>query len=298
MLQNWISAFRLRTLPLSLACVGMGAILAIDFDSFDGLVFFLCCLVTLCLQILSNLSNDYGDAVNGIDNHDRIGPKRAVQSGNISKQQMKYAVIVFTLLSLFSGIGLLFVSFGSNWQPMLVFFGLGILCIVASIGYTVGRRPYGYLGLGDISVMIFFGGVGVMGTLFLFTHEFHYISILPAMSCGFFSVAVININNIRDIESDKKYGKLSLPVRMGKKNATLYHWFLLSSGIIVATVWTLMTYKSAWQFIYLATIPLLIVNGRAISNKPATALDSYLRQMALTTLLFVVLCGVGVILKF
>ena len=181
--------------------------MAASADAFRWDIFLLCVLTTVFLQILSNLANDYGDSVHGADSIERKGPKRAVQSGAISAQQMKLAVIIFVVLCLASGITLLVVSFGFNWRGILFFFALGLLSILAAIAYTVGRKPYGYAGLGDFSVLIFFGLVGVMGSYYLFTKELSWFQILPALSCGLFSIAVLNINNIRDIESDQKAGK-------------------------------------------------------------------------------------------
>ena len=296
-MKSWISAFRLRTLPLALSCVGMGGFLAATAGKFDGLIFFLCCLTTIFLQVLSNLANDYGDSVNGADHAERLGPQRAVQSGKISARQMKHAVIFFVLLCLVSGISLLLVSFGWNWRTILFFFGLGILSILAAISYTVGKRPYGYAGLGDISVLIFFGLIGVMGSLYLFTKEISRMEILPALSCGFFSIAVLNINNIRDIESDRKAGKFSIPVRIGKEKAARYHWFLLLSGLTAAALYTILTFQSYFQFLFLLTLPLFFLNGIAVTKKPSGELDPYLKQMALSTLLFVVLFGIGLLLS-
>ena len=295
MLKVWLSAFRLRTLPLALSSIAMGGFLAASKGKFTGLIFFLCCLTTILLQILSNLANDYGDSINGADNDGRKGPMRAVQSGAISAQAMKNAVILFVILCLISGVALLLVCFGLNYQLLIVFLGLGILSIIAAIAYTVGKRPYGYAGLGDISVLLFFGLVGVIGSNYLFTKELSAQLILPALTCGLFSVGVLNINNIRDIESDKKAGKNSIAVRMGKSNAALYHWFLLIGGIITALIYSILNYQSAFQFLFLLTTPLLIKIGLAVSNKPASELDPYLKQMALSTLLFVVLFGVGLL---
>lgn len=291
----WLQAFRLRTLPLSLSCLGMAGFLAAGANKFDLLIFFLCCLTTIFLQVLSNLANDYGDSIHGADHAGRKGPMRAVQSGAISLSHMRVAVIVFAMLSFMSGSMLLLVSFGSNWQAIVFFLGLGVLSILAAIGYTVGKKPYGYMGLGDISVFVFFGPVGVMGSLYLFTHHITALELLPAMSCGFFSIAVLNINNIRDIESDRLAGKFSIPVRVGKEKASLYHWLLLSGGMISAISFSLLNYHSPWQFLYLLALPLLIKNGLAISKKPSTELDPFLKQMALSTLFFVLLFGIGFI---
>lgn len=297
MIKHWIQAFRLRTLPLSLACIGMGGFLAAAANKFNVGLFGLCCLTTIFLQILSNLANDYGDSINGADHAGRKGPQRAVQTGVISARQMRTAVILFTLLSLLCGLLLLWLAFGANWQALFLFLGLGLLSIAAAIGYTVGKKPYGYIGLGDVSVLIFFGVVGVLGSYYLFTQSVRWLDLLPALSCGLFSIAVLNVNNVRDIESDRAAGKYSIPVRIGKERASIYHWVLLGVGLISATAYTLLNYSSGWQFLYLATMPLLIRNGVAVSKRTSGELDPYLKQMALSTLIFVLLFGVGLLLK-
>lgn len=292
----WLGAFRLRTLPLSLSCIMMGGFLAAGAHAFRWDIFILCVLTTIFLQILSNLANDYGDTIHGADSIHREGPSRAVQSGAISAQQMGMAVIIFIFLCLLSGVLLLFVSFGFNWRAILFFLALGVLSIGAAIAYTVGRKPYGYMGLGDFSVFVFFGIVGVMGSYYLFTKEFNLYQLLPAISCGLFSIAVLNINNIRDIESDRIAGKFSIPVRIGREKAIIYHWVLLLSGLAFSIIYTAIHFNSYSQLLFLITIPLFINNGMAISRKPSRELDPYLKQMALATLAFVLLFGVGIIL--
>ncbi|MBL7862350.1 MAG: 1,4-dihydroxy-2-naphthoate polyprenyltransferase [Cyclobacteriaceae bacterium] len=296
MTRAWIHAFRLRTLPLALACIGMGGFLAAAAGKFNPVLFGLCCLTTIFLQVLSNLANDYGDSMHGADHEGRKGPTRAVQSGIISASQMRNAVILFAVLSLGCGLLLLWVSFGTHWDKLILFLGLGMLSIVAAIGYTVGKKPYGYLGLGDVSVLIFFGFVGVLGSYYLFTHTLTPKEILPALSCGFFSIAVLNINNIRDIDSDRQAGKFSIPVRIGKANAVRYHWFLLSGGILSACGYLVLQYRSPWQWLFILSVPLLIKNGISVNNRPSEELDPFLKQMALSTLLFVLLFGLGLIL--
>ncbi|MEJ0056270.1 MAG: 1,4-dihydroxy-2-naphthoate octaprenyltransferase [Bacteroidota bacterium] len=159
-IKSWLSAFRLRTLPLSLSCIGMAGFLAAAAGKFNGLIFALCCLTTIFLQVLSNLANDYGDSINGADHAGRKGPVRAVQSGAISSAQMKNAITLFSGLCLVTGISLLLVSFGLDWSSLFFFLILGLLSIAAAIAYTVGKKPYGYIGLGDLSVLIFFWLVG------------------------------------------------------------------------------------------------------------------------------------------
>ena len=289
----WLDAFRLRTLPLSLACIGMGGFLAGAQSKYNGLIFFLCCSTTIFLQVLSNLANDYGDTVNGADHAQRQGPQRAVQSGAISAAAMKRAIVIFVVLCLVSGLSLLYVAFGLDVKSFLFFLVLGLLSIAAAIAYTVGRRPYGYLGLGDLSVFVFFGLVGVMGSQYLFTKTLSGAVVWPALSCGFFSIAVLNINNIRDIDSDRQAGKFSVPVRIGRPRAIRYHWMLLMGGIAAAIIFVAANFHSPWQFLFLLSFPLFAANGRAVATLPSEKLDPMLKQMALSTLLFVLLFGVG-----
>ncbi|MDB4443015.1 1,4-dihydroxy-2-naphthoate polyprenyltransferase [Saprospiraceae bacterium] len=296
MVKAWLSAFRLRTLPLALASIGMGTFLAASFESMQPKVFLLSALTTIFLQILSNLANDYGDSIHGADSISRKGPQRAVQSGQISSKAMYVAIILFVFLSFTSGVWLL-IEATNSWQTFGLFLILGILAIIASITYTAGSNPYGYIGLGDISVLIFFGWVAVLGTFYLHTQFIDWWIILPASSCGFFATAVLNLNNIRDIESDKLAGKNSLPVRMGKSSAIKYHWFLLIAGIVSAVAYVGFNFQNASQFLFLIVLPLLFVNGKAVYEKTeASQLDPYLKQMALTTLLFVITFGIGQII--
>ena len=296
-IRHWLKAFRLRTLPLALSSIAMGGFLAWDAGAYRWDVFMLCIVTTIFLQILSNLSNDYGDSVHGADNGNRVGPSRAVQSGVIQKHQMRLAMALFGILSLASGIILLLASFGFQWGAILFFLALGLLCIGAAITYTVGRRPYGYAGLGDLSVLIFFGLVGVLGSYYLFTKSISWYEVLPAMSMGLLSIAVLNINNIRDIESDKVAGKYSIPVRLGRHKAIVYHWILLGLALVFAFLYTLLKYDSPLQLIFLLAIPLFIRNGLAVTRKQPELLDPYLKQMAVSTLLFVLLFGTGLVLR-
>jgi 1,4-dihydroxy-2-naphthoate octaprenyltransferase len=275
----------------------MGSFLAAAEGFFRLDIFLLAVLTTIFLQILSNLANDYGDAVSGIDSDERKGPKRAVQSGAISKTQMRNAMVLFVMLSLASGIALLLVAFGLNWSALLFFFGLGLLSIGAAIAYTVGKRPYGYVGLGDISVLLFFGIVGVGGSYYLFTQIINWMVLLPALSCGLFSIGVLNINNIRDIESDQKAGKYSIPVRIGKQNAAIYHIAISLVGVLSAVVFVVLNYVAVWQLLFLLTSPFLYSINVAVLNKPSDQLDPYLKKMAISTLLFVLLFGIGLLVS-
>ncbi|MEM8566729.1 MAG: 1,4-dihydroxy-2-naphthoate polyprenyltransferase [Bacteroidota bacterium] len=294
MLKVWITAFRLRTLPLALASIGMGAFLAAADGFFSWDILLWCAITTICLQILSNLSNDYGDTINGADSHDRGGPSRTVQSGLISLSAMRKAMGIFTVLALVSGIYLLYLAFGLQWQLFLFFFGVGVASIFAAIAYTAGQKPYGYIGLGDISVLIFFGIVAVLGSYYLFAKSIRIDLILPAISIGLLSTGVLNVNNIRDIESDRSAGKFSIPVRIGRSKAVAYHYLLLSVGLFSAVVYVIQNYRSPQQFLFLLVLPLLISNAKAVQEKKeASELDPFLKQLALTSLVFVLLFGLG-----
>lgn len=292
----WLSAIRLRTLPLALSSIGMGSFLAADQGLFDLRVFLLCALTTIFLQILSNLANDYGDTLHGADSAFREGPSRSVQSGLISPRVMLIAIVLFTFLSLGSGLLLIYIALGFNMQTFLFFLGLGVLSIIAAISYTAGKRPYGYAGLGDLSVMLFFGLVGVLGTYYMHTESFLPLNIWPALSCGFFATAVLNVNNIRDINSDKRAGKKSIPVRIGREKASAYHWLLLFSGFFSAVIFVVNDFQSYGQLLFFVSVPLLVKNGVAVQYKrSALELDPYLKQMAITTLVFVLSFGLGLL---
>jgi 1,4-dihydroxy-2-naphthoate octaprenyltransferase len=294
----WIEAARPRTLPLALSCILMGCFLAASTGNFSWTVVALSVLTTIILQVLSNFANDYGDAVNGKDTDLREGPRRAVHSGSITAAVMLRAIIIFSILALISGISLLTVALrDAPANTFWVFLGIGIACIIAAITYTAGKRPYGYVGLGDLSVLIFFGWVGVLGSSYLHTHVWDWGLLLPATSCGLFAVGVLNINNIRDIDSDKATGKNSIPVRLGREKAVRYHWAILITGMLCVTVYTFQNFSGYTSLIFLLSFPLFVKNGLAISRlTKASELDPYLKQMALSTLLFVILFGIGVVL--
>lgn len=290
----WLSAARPRTLPLALSSIWLGSFLAAFYGDFSWGVVIWASITTIFLQILSNLANDYGDSIHGADSAHRQGPQRAVQAGLITARAMRTGMIVSGLLSLVSGIYLLYTSVGFVREVFFFFFGLGLLAIAAAVTYTSGSRPYGYAGLGDISVFIFFGLVGVLGTFYLHAEWLRWELVLPAVASGLFSTAVLNLNNIRDISSDKLAGKLSIPVRIGLQRAVQYHAFLLAGGVLAAIAFALLEYQSPWQFLFLLSTPLFLKNLRAVQQyKEAAALDPYLKQMALSTLLFVLLFGIG-----
>ncbi len=298
-MKDWIHAFRLRTLPLALSSIAMGGFLAAFFNAFQWSVTLLAALTTLFLQILSNLANDYGDAQKGTDNAERIGPERAIQSGRITLKQMRWAIGIFVFLSLLSGIALIILATHQMyfWVGIL-FLALGLLAIAAAILYTVGKKAYGYNGLGDIFVFIFFGLLAVVGTYFLNAQHLRWDILFPAASLGFFSTGVLNLNNLRDIENDKASKKITLAVRLGEKSARYYHIGLISLGLLLAIVFDGLNLKSFWVFSWvLPIIPLFVIDLRNIIKvKDLQKLDPYLKKLALKTLAFVFLFGLSLLL--
>lgn len=292
----WISAFRLRTLPLALASIGMGSFLAAANHKFRVDILIWAAVTTIFLQIFSNLANDYGDTQNGADSDLRQGPDRAVQSGAISATSMKVGIIILGVLSFVSGLMLLNISIGLGSTAFYVFLGLGLASIAAAYTYTAGNNPYGYAGLGDISVLIFFGFLAVLGTYFLFTNEFSALNILPALSMGLFATAVLNVNNIRDIESDRVAGKKSIALRLGREKAVVYHLTLLSFGFVSSLLYvSFLPFEWSRLVVLLALVPLAINAKAIIQKKDPKSLDPYLKQMAISTLLFMFLFGISIL---
>ncbi|MCO5239517.1 MAG: 1,4-dihydroxy-2-naphthoate polyprenyltransferase [Chitinophagaceae bacterium] len=293
----WIVTFRLRTLPLSLSTIILGACLAAFHHSFRWNVFTWAILTTLFLQILSNLANDYGDAVNGVDNPERTGPKRSLQAGLINLRQMRRAVAIFIILSFVSGIFLIIEGTrGLRLSYSVIFLVLGIAAIISALKYTIGKNPYGYAGLGDIFVFIFFGIIGVTGSYFLFTHKLTLPELLPAVSMGCFSTGVLNLNNLRDRQNDKAFGKHTLVVKLGVRKAKYYHAILLAAGMMAAIIYSMQSNASGWQWIYLFSFAGIIRSIIVVfRNEDPARLDPELKKLALYTLLFAVLFGVGLI---
>jgi len=295
MISAWMHAFRLRTLPLAMSSTILGSFVAAAEKRFSWKVFILASLTTLLLQILSNLANDYGDFKKGTDNDDRIGPLRMVQSGQIKPAQMLLAISIVIILTLLSGISLIFSGTdGTGNNIKLLFLVLGIGAIFAAVKYTVGKNPYGYKGFGDIFVFIFFGLVGVLGTYYLHTHNFKADLILPAASIGFLSAGVLNLNNMRDYHSDKKALKRTLVVIMGSEKAKFYHLGLILGALLTVILYTIINFTSPFQFLFLVPVPFFVQNAIIVfKNKKPIELNSELRKLAISTLLFSIAFGIG-----
>jgi 1,4-dihydroxy-2-naphthoate polyprenyltransferase len=292
----WIRAFRLRTLPLALSCSVLGSFLAYSQGGFRWEILLLAALTTLFLQILSNLANDYGDSIHGVDSADRIGPKRVTQQGWISKPAMRRAILLFAVLAFISGSVLIFTGL-RNMRQILMFYLFGTTAIVAAVRYTVGKNPYGYVGLGDLFVFIFFGILGVTGTYYLHTGTFSPWILLPAATIGLLSSGVLNLNNMRDIENDARSGKRTLVVRLGSRGAKVYHTLLIIFSMLFSIVYTIRFYESIFQFLFILTFPLFVMNIRVvIRNHEPLELNNELKKLAITTFIFAIIFGLGLVI--
>ena len=290
---KWINAFRLRTLPLAFSCIIMGSGLAFGDDQFNLTVFVLALITTLFLQILSNLANDYGDFVKGTDNKNRVGPERTLQAGLITKDEMVTAMWIIALLCSVFGVWLIYEGTkGLDLHRAGLFAILGLAAMGAAVKYTMGKNPYGYAGLGDVFVFLFFGWLGVIGSYFLHTHSIDIKIVLPASAIGFFTTAVLNINNMRDHEADAKSGKNTLVVRIGISWAKRYHFMLNFIGVLFIVLYTVPAINAIWFFLF--GFVLFIKPAREIlRNKDHTSLDPYLKKQAIATFLFTIIFVVG-----
>jgi len=283
-LKAWISACRLRTLPLSISGAIVGSGIAYSRDLFDSSIFALTILTTLSLQILSNLANDYGDGVKGTDNEHRIGPERALQSGKISPKQMRNAIILNVLLCLILVVSLIYTAFGAEqFLISLVFIILGVLAIVAAIKYTVGASAYGYKALGDVMVFLFFGWLSVLGTYFLYSKQIDFLMLLPASTIGLLSAGVLNLNNMRDIESDKLSNKQTLAGYFGPKRAKTYQQLLVIVAMLLTGLYSFLIANSTVYFVLIAFVPLLFHLNVIRKIKTPIEYDPQLKVLALST---------------
>jgi 1,4-dihydroxy-2-naphthoate octaprenyltransferase len=296
-MKHWIQAARLRTLPLSLSGIIVGSAYAYHQGFYDYRILGLALLTTLGLQILSNYANDYGDGIKGTDAN-RIGEKRMVAAGFITANQMKKAVIITASITLVLALSLIYVAFGKeNFALSMIFILLGIGSIGAAIKYTVGSNAYGYNGLGDLFVFIFFGLVSVLGSNFLYTKILDWKLVLAAASIGLLSVAVLNLNNMRDIENDRVAGKRTLVVKMGLKNAKKYHVFLLVMALLLFLVFSILINSSLSAIITI--IVLILPHMRTVLRADSYEdFDPELKKVALTTFVLSILFTIGLIFNF
>lgn len=297
-MKHWLQAARLRTLPLSISGIIVGSAVAAYLRQFDLSIFITAILTTVGLQIISNFANDYGDGVKGTDNKDRIGPKRALQLGVITPKAMKKAILMGSIITFLLALLLIFLSFKNTYVGYSIFFiVLGVLAIVAAIKYTVGKSAYGYNGLGDVFVFVFFGLVSVIGSNFLYTKQFYTPIILPGIAIGLLSVAVLNLNNMRDHISDKKAEKNTIVVKIGIQNSKIYHRIILIVAMISMILFTFLNEPKLSHWVYLVTFAPLIAHMRLVNNTiNPVELDPELKKVALTTFFMTILFSLGLLI--
>lgn len=296
-MKHWIEAARVRTLPLSVSGIIVGSFYAMSQAYFNWKIVLFALLTTLGLQILSNFANDYGDGVKGTDNNERVGPTRAIQSGVITPQQMKTAITLTACVTLvFAGLLIYFAFKESYLWYSLLFLVLGVLAIASAIRYTIGNNAYGYKGYGDVFVFVFFGLVSTFGVYFMFSKTLDVLLLLPATAIGFLSVGVLNLNNMRDEESDKKAGKNTLVVKNGGVWAKKYHYFLIVSAMLLVLVFALLNDFHFDQYIFMvAYFPLTSHLITVYRNKNPKLLDPELKKLAISTFLLSVLLALCMI---
>ena len=276
----WLIAARLRTLPLSLSGIFFGATVALAIEKFDPSVFHWALIVTISLQVLSNFANDLGDGLKGTDNENRIGPKRALQAGLLSARELKTGIVILVILT---GLAIYQLLQGANLNntSYAVLAILGVLSIVAALTYTLGKKPYGYYGLGDFMVFFFFGGVAVLGTIVLFTPKIPFYAVGYTLTAGSLSTAVLNLNNMRDHQSDKASGKNTLVVRMGVRRAKIYHYLLLITAYIGFTFSTIAVLSPSSIFLVLAFVFIIPHIQKVRKVEDYRNLDDELKKIAL-----------------
>ena len=293
----YITSFRLRTLPLSLSGVLLGSLLAASDGYFKTTTFVWAMLTTVALQILSNLANEVGDLTKGTDNEHRLGPIRSAQSGALSMREMVQAMIVFGVIAIITGSLLIYEAFRDllNWKSISLFIAGG--ASIVAVKYTVGKSAYGYRGLGDLFVFIFFGLVSVMGSYFAMSGVLPWICVLPAAAIGFLSSGVLNMNNIRDIENDSVCGKRTIPVILGIRGAKIYHFVITLLAVICLVLYSEL-HPAGWTgYLFLLTLPLLAMHLKSVYRGEGRALDSQLKFLSITTLLIALLLGFGQLLS-
>lgn len=290
---------RLRTLPLSLSGVMLGCMIASATSSPNWLVIALVLLTTALLQILSNVSNELGDTLSGTDSVERQGPAYSLSQGKLSIRDFKLMIAVYTGLCALSGTLMVYFSFGTLLcREAVLLLLLGAFAIRSAIKYTLGRNPYGYRGWGDIYVFLFFGLVSVVGGYFMVSHNLSpWTILLPAVSIGLFSVAVLNVNNIRDMKTDAST-RLTTPLRLGARRARVYHTLLISCAWAVMLFFCMLSPFSTWLYLYVLTLPLFVVHLIGVWRLSDRRLDPMLPLLVFSTFLFSLLSGLGYLLAF
>lgn len=296
-IKYYIETLRIRTLFLSASGITLGGFLAYYQGSFNWTIFLLALLTACSLQILSNITNEYGDFLKGTDNEQRTGPSRSIQQGTITLKELKGLIFLFIFISAVSGFFLIIKSFHSMLDSRaIIMLTIGLLAILAALFYTIGKCAYGYYGFGDLFVFLFFGLVSVCGSYFLLTKSINFTILLPASSIGFLSVAVLNLNNIRDYHNDKVFNKRTICVRIGEKKAKFYHACLLDLALISMIVYTFLIYNNYKNFMFLIIIPFFIYHIIFVAKNSGRVLDKQVLFLVQATFLLSILEGLGLVL--
>ena len=294
-----VRSLRLRALPLSLAGSLLGLMIAAHEGPVAGWVVALTLLTTGLLQTLSNVSNELGDWLSGLDRDGRKGPAYSMQRGELSEKDMRRCILVLAIACCVTGAAMTWASFGTWFalEPLLIL-ALGACAIWAAMHYTLGKNPYGYHALGDLFVFIFFGLVPVMGARYVANHQLGpWTIVLPAIAIGCFSISVLNVNNIRDIVSDREGGRLTIAMQFGGRGARIYHTILIVVGWLAMLLYTALTFTSVWNLLYVVTLPLFVLHIRGMWKRDGKALDPLLPMLVMSSFAFAVLASVGMMIE-
>ena len=291
-LKACLRSMRLRTLPLSLAGIVLGVLLAAKVCDYDLTTVVLLALTTVCLQILSNLSNELGDTLSGTDRSDRQGIHYSIQDGEMTVPEMKRLIGCFAVLSCLVGFAMVWRAFGTVLAPLpAAFLALGAAAVWAAMHYTLGKHPYGYRGLGDFFVFIFFGLATVCGGYFLTSLLWDWRILLPAASIGCFSVAVLNVNNIRDMKSDAET-RTTVALKLGLRRARIYQTVLIAAGWVLMTVYAVQNAQGWVSFMYVVSLPGFLTHLRGVWTREDRALDPMLPLLVVSTFTFALFAGI------
>ena len=291
----WLGAFRLYSLMVSSAGIFMGTLIAASYGYFQWSVFVFTLLTTWCLHLLCNVSNDYGDAVRNTDVDHDFGDVRYVQDGLLSLKEVKNMCYILGVLSAIFGSLMIFSALGFGITVAhIIFFALGIFAIYGAVAYTNGKKPYGYISLGDLSVFIFFGLATVIGSYYLQTLVFDFSILLPAAAIGMPIVGLLNNNNIRDIEADPRSGKITVAYNLGLKKARIYQFILITLLFILSAGYVLLHYYSLWQWLFLLMLIPFSMYIKAFYNaKTPHEYNKLMGMISMFTLLFGIVYGLG-----
>ncbi len=294
-LKYYIESARLRTLPLSISGIIMGSLLAYSNDKFNFWILLSSILTAMSLQILSNYANELGDTDKGTDNDERIGPKRSIQKGLLTRKNIVGMIISFIGASVGFGLLLVWLSFHTLCSPSAIFvILLGLSAIWASMKYTLGKDAYGYMGLGDLFVFLFFGWVSVCGTYFLMTQSFIWTILLPASSIGLLSVAMLNINNMRDVENDSKHSKKTVVVRIGIQKAKTYHSLIIIIGLGLMLLYNLILKNTISHYLFVVSFPIFYFHLKSVKSSTSQELDKQMKIVSLAIFIFTITFGLGI----